>query len=307
MKSLQKFITITTLILLTYIININAAPLNDELVVLHSTTTAEMNAIASPLSGSLVFNTDDNEIYERNATAWSIISSDGSETKIVAGNCMEVTGTGTSAAPYVIANNNTGETQVSAGQSCKQILDTGCQVRDGIYWINPDGGSTDNAFEVYCDMKNGGWTQVAYAEDLIDKNYWSSGDARRWLPTNFSLKLTDTQINAIRAVSTEGKQTYVAQCDGVISYYYEAGANYTYAFGFRFHTGDETVFGQQTYPDTNIVVLQDGCATNRTDALNTIFQINDLRVPIINVSSRDNGNSTETFGSPFTNNPAWFR
>ncbi len=302
MNKIALFLFIFPFILLQAV-----TPKNDELVTLHAVSTAEMNAINSPLEGSIVFNTDNNEIYERNTTAWSIISSDGSETKIVAGNCMEVTGTGTSSIPYVIANNNTGETQVSAGQSCKQILDTGCQVRDGVYWINPDGGATDNAFEVYCDMKNGGWTKIEYAEDFIDKNYWATGDARRWLPTNFTLKLTDTQINDIRAVSTEGKQTYVAQCDGVITYYYTTGANYIYAFGFRFHTGEETVFGQQTYPGTNINVTQDGCATNRTDALNTIFQINDIRVPIINVSSRDNGNGTETFGSPFTSNPAWLR
>ncbi len=302
----MKYI-LNNLILALCISSLHAAPLNDELVVLHSATTTEMNAIVTPTQGSLIFNTDDNEVYERNATAWNRISSDGSETKIVADNCMEITGMGTTVDPYIIKDNNLGETKITARQSCKQILDTGCQVRDGVYWINPDGGSTDNAFEVYCDMKNGGWTKIEYAEDFIDKNYWATGDSRRWLPTNFTLKLSDTQINAIRAISTEGKQTYVGQCDGVLTYYYDVGSNYNYAFGFRFHTGDETVYGQQNYPGTNITVTQDGCATNRTDALNTIFEINDIRVPIVNVSSRDNGNGTETFGSPLTNNAAWLR
>ncbi len=282
-------------------------PQNGELITLHHVTTAEMNAIASPNTGSLVFNGDDNEVYEYNGTTWNNISSDGSETKIVADNCIEVTGTGTAANPYIIKDNNLGETKSTAGLGCKQILQSGCQTRDGIYWINPDGGSTDNAFEVYCDMKNGGWTKIEYAEDLVDKNYWNTGDARRWLPTNFTLKLTDTQINDIRAVSTEGKQTYVGQCDGVLHYYYNSGSSYNYSLGFRFHTGDETVYGQQNYPGTNITVTQDGCATNRTYALNTIFEINDIRVPIVNVSSQDNGNGTETFGSPLTNNPAWLR
>jgi len=282
-------------------------PKNDELLILHSVTTTQMNAIVNPIEGSLIFNTDDHEVYEHNATAWKRISSDGSETKIVAGNCMEVTGVGTLNNPYIVKDNNLGETQSTAGLSCKQILQSGCQTRDGIYWINPDGGSTDNAFEVYCDVKNGGWTKIEYAQDLTDKNYWNTGDARRWLPANFTLNLTDTQINNIRAVSTEGKQTYVGQCDGVLTYYYNNGSNYDYAFGFRFHTGDETVFGQQNYPDTNITVIEDGCATNRTDALNTIFEIYDIRVPIINVNSRDSGNGSETFGSPLTNNPAWLR
>jgi hypothetical protein len=304
----MKFI-LNSLILVLCISTINAAPLSDELVVIHNVTTAEMNAITSPIQGSLIFNTDDSEVYERNATAWHMISSDGSETKIVAGNCMDITGIGTTANPYVTISLRKGETQTTAGLICKEIFDTagGCPVKDGIYWINPDGGSTANAFEVFCDMNGGGWTKIEYATDLVDKKYFGSGDAWRWLTQNFQLVLTDTQINNIRAISTEGKQTYIAQCDGVITYYYQTGNNYTYAFGYRLHTGFETNFGQVNYPGINLSIIQDGCSTNRTDSLHTIIDINDTRIPLINVYSRDNGGTTETFGSPLTSNPAWFR
>ena len=302
---------LNSLMLLFCISNMNAAPLNDELVVLHSVTTSQMNAIASPAIGSLVFNTDDENIYERNATAWKKFSADGSETKIIAGNCAEVSGIGTTTNPYVVKDKNLGETQSSAGTTCKQILDNGCNVRDGVYWINPDGGNTANAFQVYCDMSGGGWTKVGYTNDFIDKKYFGSNDAWRWLSTNFSLSLTDTQINNIRAVSTEGKQTYIGKCDGVLHYYYNNGGNYNWAFGFRLHTGVETTYGQQNYAvgstAININVIQDGCKTNKSNSLDTIFEINDTRVPVINVYSNDTGGSTETFGSPLISNPAWFR
>ncbi|MCF6244513.1 MAG: hypothetical protein L3J43_05700 [Sulfurovum sp.] len=156
-------------------------------------------------------------------------------------------------------------------------------------------------------MSGGGWTKIPYANDLVDKHYFNNaGDAWRWVQTDFSLALTNTQINAIRAVSSEGRQRYVGLCDGVITYNFGT-SNYSDAFGFRFHTGDETVFGQQNYTGTNITVVEDGCKINRTYSLNTVFEINDMRVPIVNVKSKDSGNSSETFGSPLTNNPAWFR
>jgi len=119
--------------------------------------------------------------------------------------------------------------------------------------------------------------------------------------------LSDTQINNIRAASTEGKQIYVGKCDGVLHYYYNDGATHDWAFGFRFHTGFETVFGEQNYTGININVIQDGCNTNKTYSSDTIFEIQDKRVPVINVYSNDTGGTTETFGSPLTSNPAWFR
>jgi len=281
---------------------LSAVPTSDELVVLHNVTTAEMNAIATPLHGSLIFNTDDNEIYERNTTTWSRISSDGSETKIVAGDCMEVTGIGTVATPYVVTYN-------PPPRTCKEILDTGLSTGDGNYMIDADGCYDEVPFQVYCDMTTdgGGWTRLDYVSDLThQKQFVETSDANRWLDTDFTLTLTDTQINNIRKASTEGKQHYHGTCQGVLHHNYNNG-NYNYAFGFRYHQSHETAHNQQTYPSTNITVSNDGCQANDNTLRSTDFDIVDIRVPIINVHSRDNGNNNEKFGSPLTNNPAWLR
>ena len=175
---------------------------------------------------------------------------------------------------------------------------------DGQYWIKPD---ANPAFKVYCDMTTSGWwwTRVEYTNDLPHQAQFAWWDANRWLTSDFSLTLSDTRINAIRSVSSEGKQTYHWTCQWVIHYLYQA-SNYAYAFGFRFHQGHETVHNQQTYPSTTITVSTDGCLANNNTLSFTDFDIVDIRVPVINVHSRDNS-STEQFGSPLTSYPAWLR
>jgi len=154
----------------------------------------------------------------------------------------------------------------------------------------------------------GGWTKVAYVEDLEYKEQFSGGDAWRYLPNNFSLELSNFQINAIRLVSQEAKQKYVGLCNGVIHYW--TSNYYTDAIRFKFHDQTITNHGEQNY-DHDVTVIQDGCSSNAGEGgvldKATIFEIKDLSLPIINIETNDNGNTGELFGSPLTDNPTWFR
>ena len=206
-----------------------------------------------------------------------------------------------------------GSSASAPATSCKALLALAPNTPDGTYWLDPDGDAGVSPFEAFCDMTTdgGGWTRIDYAADLPYANHFEGADAWQWLPADFTFVLADAQIEALQAISTEGKQSYVGQCNGVLHYYRPEDGTYQFAFGFRLFDGTETPSGQQSYAPFFVTVNPDGCAANGGEAgaldKATVFHIEDARVPIRNVRSRDNGGSDELFGSPLTNNPAWLR
>jgi len=200
------------------------------------------------------------------------------------------------------------------GTTCLDILTLGHADGDGDYTIDPDGyGAGLDPFDVTCDMTTdgGGWTAIEYAADLEFLQHYTDGDYYRYFTDDFELVLDDAQVEAIQGLSTEGRQTYVGYCEHVIHYYYNDGANYDYAFGFRFFDGTETPAGSSSYSPYDVSIV-DGCAGNGGEGgdpdLATVFEFSSALVPIVNVNTRDVGDAfPEYFGSPLLDNPAWLR
>lgn len=80
------------------------APTANELVSIHSATLAEITAMASPIEGSLIYNTNDKFLYQYNGTIWQKLTPEGNETKIIANGNVSISGTGTTADPYVVSS-----------------------------------------------------------------------------------------------------------------------------------------------------------------------------------------------------------
>jgi hypothetical protein len=98
---------------------------------------AEKNAIVTPATGLLIYQTDGTAGYYYNSgttvspvwTKFIITAADGSETKVTAGTNVTITGAGTSASPYVV-NSTAGGSTLAIGDSYQGGI---------IFWLDATG------------------------------------------------------------------------------------------------------------------------------------------------------------------------
>ena len=86
-------------------------------------------------------------------------------------------------APDPGATPGDGKSKATAGLSCSQLLQTGFSTGSHTYWIDPNGGDTADAFEVFCDMvtDGGGWVKLTtqHSHNYWDLSYDASNNANK--------------------------------------------------------------------------------------------------------------------------------
>lgn len=94
MKNSLKLTAITLLLLVLNTSLKAQAPNANSLVRLHNVTTTQMNGISNPLTGSLVYNTSQNSVYQRSSNSWiklrQTLSISGDQLSISDGNTVSI-------------------------------------------------------------------------------------------------------------------------------------------------------------------------------------------------------------------------
>jgi len=104
------------------------------------------------------------------------------------------------------------------GLHCKDIFVKRPGATDGNYWIDPDGSGPVGVFQVFCDMQGGGWTRLDESTNFGNQVYSESSKYY-----NFTYSASTSQIEALKKVSSNAKQSWSCASKGVGSQNYYRG------------------------------------------------------------------------------------
>lgn len=194
-------------------------------------------------------------------------------------------------------------TKENPAETCKDIALAEPESKDGLYWIDPNGGNTNDAIEVHCNMKKQE-TCIHAKPDKVYRGTYSpkhgTSGPYRWFSHDlrdgraFTYKTDSSQMRFIRLKSTQGTQTITYHCKNSIAVYDESSNSYDQALKLLGDNDVEITHNGSHGKSYTVNRREDGCRrstmwTRWARTKLTFSTSRTERLPIVDVAPFDNG------------------
>lgn len=181
------------------------------------------------------------------------------------------------------------------GVTCKDIAMADPTLKNGMYWIDPNGGSTSDAIRVFCKMraeKTMTCLQSAthvyptrrWALTKKDMGYWSFASSFEERE-EFGYNSTKSQIRMLQHHTSNGRQRLVMKCKDTVAIYDKAINSYDKAMTLT--SFDEELLTARSKKSHRYTVLRDGCQERNGREGQTVLEVSGAkmlkRLPILDV------------------------
>jgi len=201
----------------------------------------------------------------------------------------------------------------SPGRTCREIAATADEpLKNGMYWIDPNGGGIADAIEVFCrfDQKKPDKTQTCLVPrtEKYDKKTWfrskpTGGDVALFAETfaeeEFSYQSHKSQIKFLQHLAKQARQRITIQCRNVVAVY--DSNNRSYEHSVQLISFDEEVMQIHGSKAFRYKVVKDGCQERNGEWGETVLEVRGReprlqRLPILDVGMKDVAGSEQEFG-----------
>uniref|UniRef100_A0A3B4CG06 Fibrillar collagen NC1 domain-containing protein n=1 Tax=Pygocentrus nattereri TaxID=42514 RepID=A0A3B4CG06_PYGNA len=195
----------------------------------------------------------------------------------------------------------------SPARTCKELMMSQPEYKDGEYWIDPNQGCHKDSIKVFCNFTAEGETCLHPDKriETVKLAAWNKEKPGDWYShyrrgKQFSyidadgLPVPVVQLTFLKLLSATGRQTFTYTCQNSAGWYSSESRSYQHALRFRASNDEEMTHAKTPF----IMPLYDGCQTRKGQE-RTVLEINSPRselLPVIDVSASDFGSNNQKFG-----------
>ncbi|CAG2174253.1 unnamed protein product [Oppiella nova] len=196
----------------------------------------------------------------------------------------------------------TGERDAPA-KTCKDLSQLHPTLESGIYYIDPNEGTSNDAIQAYCDMTTKSTcvfpapTSVPIRPYNKETKYGHNWFSEMKGGFTFTYKANNIQLNFLQLLSEHAVQNITYLCKNSVAFFDETKQTHRKAVKLMTYNDIElTADGNNMFTYQSI---RDGCQTHSNQLDSTVIEYNTdkpQRLPILDIAVRDIGGKDQEFG-----------